>query len=122
MIPVSGIVFVSTTRPSKGFGIYLDDPAEVPQDSLRCRAGCLTDTLLHDPEPPLRSGVEPERPAVVATFPLRSPFSYMTGVLKAYPALERYLAEEGLEANGPVMEVYDLEKREIRYLVPVKED
>lgn len=106
-------------EPSRGFGVYFDDPDSVSQDSLRSQAGCLTDTLLADPSEPFQTRVEPRRQAVVATFPLRSPFSYMTGVQKAYPALQTYVEEEGLETTGPAMEVYDLDLREIRYILTI---
>jgi len=105
--------------PHTGFGLFYDSPGSVPSDSLRSEVGCLTDSLLPSPEEPYMSRtMEPVR-ALVATFPLRSFFSYMSGVMKAYPALERYLEEEGIEARGPIMELYELRERRIRYLVPV---
>ena len=107
--------------PACGFSVYEDDAGITERDSLRSRAGCLTDTLLVDPDAPFRSRTVPEYRAAVGTFPLRSPFSYMVGVMKHRRALQRFLDDEGLERGGAVMEIYDMEKREIRYVTPVGE-
>lgn len=104
--------------PERGFGIYYDDAGERQADSLRSIAGCLTDSLLAEPQEPYQSRTMPAHHALVGTFRLRSPFSYMIGVLKFRDALERYVEETGREPRGPVMEIYDLEERVIRYVVP----
>ena len=108
--------------PKIGFGVYRGGPQSAHGDSLLCQAGCLTDTLIDSPSEPYLSRTIPKREALVATFPLRSPFSYMTGVVKSYPALEEYMAEEGLVQDGDVVELYDLGERELRYVAPVREE
>ncbi|MBD3241037.1 MAG: hypothetical protein GF331_10670 [Chitinivibrionales bacterium] len=107
--------------PARGFSIYYDDPANIEADSLRSIAGVLTDSLLTDPKEPYRSRTVPAHHALVGTFPLRSPFSYMIGVLKFGDVLEEYLEETEREPQGPTMEIYDLEDRVIRYVVPIED-
>lgn len=106
-------------KPTRGFSVYLDDPAEVPREHRRSIGGCLTDTLHTAPPSPYRSVTQDSLPAAVGTFRLRSFFSYMTGVFKFYPALDQYLREHGDTLTGPVIEVYDLERRRIDYVAPI---
>jgi hypothetical protein len=54
--------------------------------------------------------------ALVGHYPLRSFFSYMSGAAKAYPTLQTLLQARQLELARPVVEVYDLELKQIRYI------
>jgi len=104
------------SKPRRGFSVYLDDPSVVPREHLRSLGGCLTDTLFTAPPAPYRSATQDSVEAVVATFRLRSFFSYMTGVFKAYPALDDFLRRRGDTLTGPVIEIYDLDRHRIDYV------
>jgi hypothetical protein len=107
------------SKPRRGFSVYLDDPSVVPRERLRSIGGCLTDTLFTAPPSPYHSATQDSVEAVVGTFRLRSFFSYMTGVFKFYPALDDFLRRQGDTLSGPVIEIYDLERRRIEYVAPI---
>lgn len=101
-----------------GFGIYYDNPQEVPQDSLRSSAGVVTDSLLKV-ESPYKSGIYEKTDAVVGRFPIRSFFSYTTGAGKFYDVLQSYLDEHDLGLSGPVLEMYNSSERLLIYVAPI---
>ncbi len=105
--------------PARGFAVFFDEPQEMEAAALRSIAGCIIDSLIAEPDTPFVSVRVAQFPAVVGTFRLRSFFSYMSGVFKFYPALAAYLREEKLELAGPVVEIYDLDRRVIEYVAPL---
>jgi hypothetical protein len=107
-------------QPQVGFAIYYDDPSSARPDSLRSIAGCVTDTLLSGLGAPYQTTVFERTSAIVGTLRLRSFLSYMTGVLRFYPKLRAYVADHGARQSGPVMELYDMAKREIVYIAPLE--
>jgi hypothetical protein len=103
-----------------GFVIYYDNPEKIRTDSLRSIAGVITDSSVNV-EDPYKSGIFQKTEALVGTFPIRSFMSYSIGVYKFYPALEKKLAQDKYQLSGPVMEIFDLEKRQITYVAPVNQ-
>jgi hypothetical protein len=104
-----------------GIAVYYDNPEKVEEDSLRSIGGCLVALPVAGLEEPYRYTKIARTDAVVGTFPIRSFLSYMSGVLKFYPKLEQFTVGEDIEVLGPVMELYDMEHNEIRYIAPMKQ-
>ncbi len=105
---------------TRGFGIYYDKPGEVETDSLRSIGGCI---LPEETDPQaLTAGCKvaefPRTPAVIAKFPYRGKASVIFGVMKAYPALTRYMKVHEIP-DAPILEIYDIPGKEIQYIVPV---
>jgi hypothetical protein len=106
-------------EPARSFGLYWDDPREVPKEQLRSIGGCILDTS--DEETLARilarynAAEFPRSSVVTATFPLKGPLSFVLAVMKVYPALEAYMAANGL-ASVPVMEIYDSQSGLIRFV------
>jgi effector-binding domain-containing protein len=108
---------VFTTR---GFGLYYDKPGDVDTDSLRSIGGCILPEDL-DPQS-LTGGYKiaeyPRTPAAIAEFPHRGKASVIFGVMKAYPALTRYMKDHEIP-DAPVLEIYDVPAKKIFYIVPL---
>ncbi|NLE00600.1 MAG: hypothetical protein GX640_12075, partial [Fibrobacter sp.] len=66
-----------------GFAIFYDDPSKVPQDSLRCITGVITDSIVQTTKP-YKSATFKRTDALITEFPVRSPLSYTTGYYKYY--------------------------------------
>jgi len=102
-----------------GFGIYYDNPAEVATEELRSDVGCILPDAHADKIPMLESEFKVETAPfgdfVVAEFPYRGQLSFMVGVMKVYPAMARYVEQQGLNPNTPVMEIYDIPNKKIIY-------
>lgn len=100
-----------------GLGIYLDDPAAVPQEKLRSRCGVVIDEKDKGKLPAIKKifkVIELERKTrVVAEFPIKNGMSYMFGPMKCYPALVKYMESRGYKAGSEPFEVYDEQVRKI---------
>ena len=103
-----------------GFVIYYDDPEKIQTDSLRSIAGVITDSSVVVEEP-YKSGLFRKTEALIGTFPIRSFMSYSIGVYKFYPAMEKKLAKDKIQLSGPVLEIFDLGKKQITYVAPVNQ-
>jgi AraC family transcriptional regulator len=106
--------------PRTGFAVFYDNPQKVMPADLKSIAGFITDTILAGVAAPYAAGTFARTRAVTAVFPLRSFMSQMTGPVKVYPKLQRFLQENKLESAGPVMEIYDIAAKKIVYIAPVK--
>jgi hypothetical protein len=103
----------------RGFGIFYDNPQKVEKSRLRSEVG----NILEDPDPAILKKLEgkyniktlPEKEYIVTEFPYRGKMSVMMGIMKVYPAMNRYLRENGYDENGFVMEIYDIPGRKIVY-------
>ncbi len=97
-----------------GFGIYRDDPEEVPEEECRFMVGC----VLKDKDTIRR--VELERTgyiiqkmnvtnSMVVEFPYKNSISILASVIKVYPALKEYMKEKSYQ---PVesLEIYTKDK------------
>lgn len=101
-----------------GFALFYDNPIQKGDDSLRSICGVITDSLI-PVELPYKSSVYSQSYCIVGKYPLRSYFSYMTGIYKIYSSLDKYAKKRNISINGPVMELIDTKKRTIYYISSV---
>jgi hypothetical protein len=116
---LSGVGILSYT----GIGIYYDDPEVIAAENLRSDIGAIIDTNdipkldnLND----IKVKTIPQKQSVLIAFPLKSSVSYMAGVIKVYPALKRYIQENGFNAQVPVIELYGMAAKQIYYIVEIQ--
>ncbi len=109
-------------RTTKGFGIYFDDPREVKKENLRSFVGCILEKNDAANAGRLKAAYSlmeyPRSRSVVAEFPFRGKLSIIAGIMKAYPAIERYVKDKGYR-QAPVMEIYDVPAKKIVYALPL---
>ena len=103
---------------TKGFGIFYDNPQTVEKDKLRSEVGCILESDLNKIEE-LKSDFEvsvyPLGEYLVGEFPFKGMPSVILGIIKAYPALNAYAAENGYALDSPVMEIWDVPNKKITY-------
>jgi len=103
----------------RGFGIYYDNPQKVEKSRLRSEVG----NILEDPDPAILKKLEgkyniktlPEKEYIVTEFPYRGKLSVIIGIMKVYPAMNRFVKENGFDEDGWVMEIYDMPGKKIVY-------
>jgi DNA gyrase inhibitor GyrI len=105
----------------RGFGLYYDNPREAPQEKLRSLGGCMVDSQDESRADSLKTrGYKtahlPPAKAVYAEFPYKGPLSILIGVVKVYPRMMKYASERKIDPR-PVMEIYDLSRRRIEYVM-----
>ncbi len=105
---------------AKGFGLFLDDPATVPEEKLRSQAGVVlsqTD-LKRVTGAAAKYKVREFGPVkgYQVVFPFRNQWSISLGGGRAYPLLKGALGNEPAFA----LEIYDIPKT-ISYFVPLNE-
>lgn len=98
---------ITTTR---GFGLYYDNPREVPKEKCRSIAGCILENADVGRVDELREKYfvreYPASGIVTAEFPFRGTLSIIIGIFKVYPKLGKYIKEKGY-APRPMFEIYD---------------
>ena len=52
---------------------------------------------------------------IVARFPFKGKMSVMIGIMKVYPAIDKYVKENGYSEKGPIAEIYDMPNKMIVY-------
>ncbi len=115
---LSGAGILSAT----GIGIYYDDPAVVSGENLRSDVGAVVvgDEITRVPQ---SEGIKIKniggKLSMVAEFPIKSAVSYMAGVMKVYPVLQKYMTEKGYSNEVPVMELYDMVAKKIYYVIEI---
>lgn len=105
---------------TKGFGIYYDNPRNVETSKLRSEIGCMLDepvdsTTLVDISARYKVKIYPEDTYLVAEFPNKGMISTLVGIMKVYPALNKYAKENGFQEDSPVAEIYDMPSKKILY-------
>ena len=106
---------ISTT---KGFGIYYDNPKTTVKDNLRADVGCILDSdfeKLDMLKAQFKIMEYPNDDYLVADFPYKGMPSVIIGIMKVYPALNKYLEDNGYNSDTPVMEIWDLSNNTIHY-------
>ncbi len=103
----------------RGFGLYYDNPKEVEINMLRADAGCIIeaqdlDKIVHLPD---RYNIKqlPVNECIVTEFPYRGKMSIMVGILRVYPAKQKFAEAKQIAGLGPVMEIYDIPNKKIIY-------
>ena len=106
---------ISTTR---GFGIYYDNPREVPKEKCRSIAGCILENVdvskLGELKEKYFVREYPASNIVTAEFPFKGTMSIFMGIFKVYPKLGKYIKEKGYEYH-PMFEIYDVPGRKTIY-------
>lgn len=103
-----------------GMGIYYGNPAVVAESELRSEVGSLIDevqAMTIDREEYNIKEIEQAK-YIVVSFPFKNSLSYMIGVMKAYPAIEKYLNANGYSESEYSIELYLADKT--YYMMPVK--
>ncbi|MBI3772546.1 MAG: GyrI-like domain-containing protein [Gammaproteobacteria bacterium] len=105
--------------PTKGFGLYYDDPRQVDKAQLRSIVGCVVEGKTREELSKVSSkyGVReyPSSNSVVAEFPYKGMISIFIGIMKVYPALGAYIKEHRYNQT-PIMELYDMQNERIEYI------
>lgn len=103
-----------------GFGLFYDKPGFVEKDELRSIGGCILPRGF-DPVS-LTSGYSisefPKTSAIVCEFPYKGMASVIFGVMKVYPALNKYIKENHIP-DTPLLEIYDIPNKKIVYAAPI---
>jgi DNA gyrase inhibitor GyrI len=103
---------------TKGIGIYYDDPKVVEKSKLRSDIGCIIEGVDSATVAQLaqkyRVKTLPKTRCLVTEFPYRGMMSVMIGVMRVYPAFEKYCSQNGLPENF-VTEIYDVPNKKIIY-------
>lgn len=105
-----------------GFGIYYDNPKEVPVDQLHSIVGCVIKPSDYERVGELvvkgfRIEDMGKTNAMVVEFPKKNNFSIMAGVKVVYPVLEEYRVNKDYQPQ-PALELYYPDK--IVYAVEIK--
>lgn len=107
-------------KTSKGFGIYYDNPKNVPEEKLRSIGGCLLDSSDYDKISQLNTKYLireiNQQKALVCEFPFNNTLSIIIGIMKVYPALNQYVIQKKYQQKE-VMEVYDMQGKKIEYIM-----
>lgn len=110
-------------KTNQGFVIYCDEQKETPQDSLRSKAGRIIEspdtTKIRSSNSRFKIMRLPAKRYVVAKIANRGALSAFAGSVKVYPALNRFMKENGYSFTK-AMEIYDRNKT-IIYLKEIKQ-
>ena len=103
---------------TKGFGIYYDNPKEVEKIKLRSEIGCIVEGLDSETVAKLAQKYKiktlSKTRCIVTEFPFKGMLSVFVGIMKVYPAFEKYCKQNGL-SDSPMMEIYDVPNKNIVY-------
>ena len=103
---------------TKGFGIYYDNPKKVAKEKLRSEIGCIIEnadsTILARLSEKYQVKTLPQSNFVVAEFPFKGKLSVFFGIMKVYPALDKFNKEHGY-IESPITEIYDVPNKKIIY-------
>ena len=109
---------------AKGFGVYYDNPKKVEKSRLRSDLGCIVEGLDAGQIKALSGKYDittlPQGDYIVAEFPYKGRMSVVMGIVKVYPALEKYCRAAGIPDENPVTEIYDVPGKKIVYRKQVK--
>ena len=108
---------------TKGVGIYYDNPKKVEKNKLRSEIGCIIDNADSVTLAKLAEKYQvktlPEGDYVVTEFPFKGKLSVLFGIMKVYPALEKF-NKENVFLESPITEIYDVPNKKIVYRMEVK--
>ena len=95
---------------TKGIGIFYDDPAKVEKEKMRSEVGCVVEnadsTTIAELSEKYKVKIIPRQNYIVTEFPMKGFMSIMIGIMKVYPALDKYCEEHGY-GESPIIEIYD---------------
>lgn len=103
----------------KGFGIYYDNPQKVETSKLRSELGCIIEESdihrVSELDGNFKIKSYPKGKYIVTEFPYKGKLSVMLGIIKVYPALNKFVKENGFNEEGAIMEIYDTPNKKIVY-------
>ncbi len=106
-------------KTQKGFGLYYDNPKEVEKSQLRSELGCILEVedqeKVKEVETKLKVRILPTQSYTETVFPAKGKMSVLVGVMKVYPALEKYNQTQSNANTGYCIEIYDEANKEITY-------
>ncbi len=109
----------------KGFGIYYDSPKKVEKSKLRSEVGCILEAKdkekIKEIETKLKVKTLPPQSYIETVFPAKGKISFLIGVIKVYPALEKYNKSQENTNIGYCIEIYDEANKEITYKQVISE-
>jgi len=103
---------------TKGFGIFYDNPKVKEKNTLRSDIGCVLETdfdRLEALKEDFEVSQHPIEEYLVTEFPNKGMPSVILGIIKVYPAFEKYSEENSYEQDTPVMEIWDVPNNKITY-------
>jgi len=108
----------------RGFGIYYDNPKEVPTEELYAEVGCILEPKDLGKVDLLIGNFEvtefPIEEYITVEFPFKGKLSVLIGLMKVYPALASFSKENGYESNTPIMEIWDVTNKTTTYRMKIK--
>lgn len=105
----------------KGIGLYFDDPKDTATEDLRSEIGCvLESTQISDLEEikdkyNTKKLSEGNYPTV--QFPYKGKLSVIFGLLKVYPALNKFKEDNKEYQNSYIIETWDIPNKKIIYRI-----
>ncbi len=103
---------------TKGIGIFYDNPNNVAKEQLRSEVGCLLDhadsAVVAQLSGQYKLKTLPVDDYIVTEFPMKGGLSFMIGILRVYPALNKFSQENGYK-DSPITEIYDVPNKKIIY-------
>lgn len=103
----------------KGFGIYYDKPGSVPVEQMRSKVGCILEDSDLDKIDSVKKvfsvEVANEKEYIVAEFPIKGKLSFILGIFKVYPEINRFTKANNFSEDSPVMEIWDIPNKKIIY-------
>lgn len=103
----------------RGVGIFYDNPRHVEKKELRSEAGCILEladtTRIGELQGRYKVKTLPVKQYMIAEFPYKGESSIIVGILKTYPAFQKYAGQQGYADHGAVTEVYDVVGGKIIY-------
>ena len=103
---------------TKGIGIYYDNPKQVEKSKMRSEIGCIVEgldsTAIAKLSEKYKVKTLPKSKCIVTEFPHKGMMSVFVGIMKVYPAFEKYCKQNGA-GNNPMLEIYDIPNKKIVY-------
>ena len=103
----------------KGFGLYYDNPKDVEKSILRSEIGCIIEEKDSSKVPKIKEYLKvktfPKKTYIVAEFPSKGKLSIVFGMMKVYPAIDKFVKKSGYKKEGAIMEIYDVPNKKIVY-------
>lgn len=105
----------------KGIGLYYDNPKEIPINELRSDIGCIIEKSDISKLNALVSAYTikkiPEKNYPTVEFPYKGKLSMIIGLLKVYPALNKYKNDNEEYKRSYIIETWDIPNNRIIYRI-----
>ena len=110
---------------TKGIGIYYDNPKKTDKEKLRAEVGSIVEGLdsaaLERLAGKYKVKTLDKREFIVTEFPFKGKLSAIFGIMKVYPAFEKFRQENGY-VEAPMTEIYDVPNKKIIYRQEAKRE